>query len=291
MVAGDEDVVMAKCRLRPPCSVTRRPLLPRDHMDVRGRILTELRANVAALAADLRPVGPGWIVRTPSLPLVWTLNQLRITKPSSIRQVIDLAERYQAELPYRHVVVEDDGTASQLRDALSPDGWRVDREVMMALKVGADRSVDAASVMELSEAQMLHLMRRWRTEEHPGISCDALDQLDTYSLNEGRLWEEVCFGVLDVNGDPVALTKLRSRGSCAWVEDVYTVPEARGRGYARMLVGHTADLARSDMYDLSFIIADDDDWPKDLYASIGFAPVGRTRTFHLDLGAAQVATA
>jgi hypothetical protein len=32
--------------------------------------------------------------------------------------------------------------------------------------------------------------------------------------------------------------------------------------------------------ELLFIVADDNDWPKDLYARLGFEPVGRTRAFH-----------
>jgi hypothetical protein len=33
-----------------------------------------------------------------------------------------------------------------------------------------------------------------------------------------------------------------------------------------------------------FIVADDDDWPKHLYARLGFVPVGRKWTFHKALG-------
>ena len=33
------------------------------------------------------------------------------------------------------------------------------------------------------------------------------------------------------------------------------------------------------------IVADDNDWPKELYARIGFRPIDRTREFHLDLHA------
>jgi hypothetical protein len=30
-------------------------------------------------------------------------------------------------------------------------------------------------------------------------------------------------------------------------------------------------------------VADDNDWPKTLYQKIGFQPVGRCKTFHLDM--------
>jgi len=124
-------------------------------------------------------------------------------------------------------------------------------------------------------------MRRWAAEEHPDIVAGvAVEQLDEYNRREGRLWKERRFGILGGDGTPVAITKLRSDGTDAWVEDVYTVPEARGRGYARALVSHAADLARSAHYELTFIVADDNDWPKHLYEKIGFRPIGRTRTFH-----------
>ncbi len=95
------------------------------------------------------------------------------------------------------------------------------------------------------------------------------------------MWSERSFGILDDTGAPVALTKLRSRRGTAWVEDVYTAPEARRRGFARTLVTYATGLARSAGHELVFIIADDNDWPKHLYESIGFRPVGLAWGFYL----------
>ncbi len=142
--------------------------------------------------------------------------------------------------------------------------------------------VETSAVTKLSEEQMLALMRRWTAEDHPDISGDGLDQLEEWNRREGRLWKEQRFGIVDKKGSPMAVTKLRSDGTTAWVEDVYTVPEARARGYARMLVTYTTALARAGDHDLTFIIADDDDWPKDLYMRIGFRAIGGTRTVHQD---------
>ena len=64
------------------------------------------------------------------------------------------------------------------------------------------------------------------------------------------------------------------------MEDVYTAPEARGRGYARALVCRAVELARSGGHDLVFITADDNDWPKLLYERLGFRPLGRVWQFH-----------
>ena len=96
----------------------------------------------------------------------------------------------------------------------------------MILQGSSVRKVDTSPVVELSEAQSLELMRRWNIEDYPDIG-DGLEELQEYSRREGRLWGEHCFGILDHDGRPIAITKLRSDGSVAWVEDVYTVPEAR----------------------------------------------------------------
>ena len=68
---------------------------------------------------------------------------------------------------------------------------------------------------------------------------------------------------------------LYSDGTVAQVEDVYTVPEERSRGYARRLVTKAAEVARADGHELVFIVADADDWPQRLYRQIGFEPIGR----------------
>jgi len=124
---------------------------------------------------------------------------------------------------------------------------------------------------------------RWATEDHPDISEDSLNQLEEFGKRQGRAWQERRFGIVDEEGAATAVTKLRSQGKTAWVEDVYRVPEERTRGYARMLVTHLTALARSADHDLTFIIADDDDWPKKLYMRIGFRAIGGTRTFHQEV--------
>jgi GNAT superfamily N-acetyltransferase len=66
------------------------------------------------------------------------------------------------------------------------------------------------------------------------------------------------------------------------VDDVYTVPEARGRGFARALITHAVALAREAGAGLIFIVADDEDWPKRLYERLGFRAVGHVWQFHRD---------
>jgi GNAT superfamily N-acetyltransferase len=256
---------------------------PGDKAALRVTVLEELRRTLGSLTDEMRSIGPGWVARSQTLPLVWSLNQLRITEPTSFFAALALADEYLSGLPYRHILVEDEPTASRLEGPFRAAGWTVDCEVLMALAEPSDKDVDTSSVVELSEEQMLVLMRRWIAEERPSISAVGLDQVEEYNRREGRLWKERRLGIVDRDNSPIAITKLRVDRSIAWVEDVYTVPDARRRGHARALVSHATALASSAGCHLTFIIADDNDWPKDLYARVGFRPLGRTNTFHCNL--------
>src|SRR5581483_7859445 len=75
------------------------------------------------------------------------------------------------------------------------------------------------------------------------------------------------------------------------VEDVYTVPSARGRGLGRALVTRGVEIATEAGHELTFIIADEDDWPRQLYEQIGFEPIGRIIHFHRELTVSQPAEA
>jgi GNAT superfamily N-acetyltransferase len=246
-----------------------------------ARLHDQLRRSQGAAADETRLVGPGRVARTPSLPWVWSLNHLRVSEPISFPDLLAVVDEVLSGLPYRHVLVEHEATADQLQGPLREAGWTVDTEVIMVIAEQPDREDDTSAITELTEDQMLVLMREWLIEERAGISEEALDQIDEYNRREGRLLGERRFGFVDEQGSPLAITKLRIDGPIAWVEDVYTTPEARGRGYARSLVTNAVALSAGS--ELTFIVADDNDWPKTLYQKIGFRPVGRFKTFHLDL--------
>jgi GNAT superfamily N-acetyltransferase len=249
-----------------------------------AQVLASLHQTLAGVVEDLVAIDAGYVARTRSLPHLWTLNQVNVTGDVGVDELVALGEEHQVDLAFRHVVVDDEAVGRALQAPLAAMGWEVGREVLMVLGPEAPVPlVGAAPIVELAEDEMVRLMRRWLVEEDRGDSNDVLDQVAEYNVREGRLWDEIRLGVRDPAGEPVALTKLRRRDGVAWVEDVYTVPAARRRGYARALVTRAVELAREASPALTFIIADDDDWPKHLYASIGFAPVGVTRTFHLDL--------
>ena len=122
-------------------------------------------------------------------------------------------------------------------------------------------------------------MRQWVSDD-PKMTAATLDQVIDATAREARARAARNLGICDEAGELVAMTKLYSDGVTAQVEDVYTVPAWRNRGCARRLITRAVALAREAGHELVFIEADDNGWPKQLYARMGFDPVGRIGVFH-----------
>jgi len=165
----------------------------------------------------------------------------------------------------------DEPTAERLVREAHERGWKSEREVVMVLRREPDRVVDTSSVREAAKDEVMTLMASWFAADFAEQGEDVLRQLDEYADREWRAWPTRAF----VTGDALATCKLWSDGATAQVEDVFTSPEARGRGHARALVTHAMQVARDEGHDLIFIVADEDDTPKELYAKLGFDPVIR----------------
>lgn len=212
------------------------------------------------------------------MELVWALNHVRLERPLAYRQTVALVREHLGELPFEHVVIENE-TNEALDAEFLGDGWKVERDLVMALSHEPDRVADTSAIVELPERAALRLMADWLLEDMT-LSGEALRQLLRATSLEGEVWGERRLGALEDDGQAVAMTKLRTDGTTAWVEDVYVSPSARGRGLGRMLVTRAIELAREIEPEVVFIVADDDGWPKQLYAKLGFEPVGQLRSFH-----------
>ena len=74
------------------------------------------------------------------------------------------------------------------------------------------------------------------------------------------------------DGDrPIAFAQLEHDGDAAEIGQVYVHPEYRGGGRGTAMT-RAAIEAAGDVRDL-WIVADDEDRPKELYARLGFRPV------------------
>lgn len=242
------------------------------------RALAFMRAGMAATADTIRSIDAGVVASTPSLPLVWAVNQVRVDEALPFEELVDLADEELAGLDYRQIAVEHQQAGPGLEHAFRAAGWRVERDVLMSLSAPADCAADTSVVEDAGEDEVLEVMRHWYEDDEPAPS--EIEQLVAYGRREARTLGDRLLGVRGGDGCLVAITKLRSGGAIAQVEDVYTVPDARGRGFARALITRATELAREGGHELVFIVADDADWPKLLYGRLGFRSAGHLWHFH-----------
>ncbi len=252
-------------------------------------ILEFIRDTVMRCADRVRVLDEGWSLSTPSIAMGWELNQVRISRQIGFEHARRLLDREQRHLTFRHVVFEPETFDDELSDAFRAAAWRVERDALMELRRQPDQSIDTSAVAEIS-AQAAHtLSRRWALEERPRTPPGELAQLQNYWIREAEVFGDLRLGVSTGDGTPLAMTVLRRGGDTAQLENVYTVPEARGRGLARALLTRAVQLARETKPALIFIVADAHGWPQQLYRKIGFDAVGELRRFHLEVSNVQPA--
>jgi ribosomal protein S18 acetylase RimI-like enzyme len=232
---------------------------------------------------EVRRIDHGWVVRASSFPEVWVFNNVRIDSEVNYAQAVALCRSHLPGVSYDQLLIEDHRLAERLADDFRADGWRIDVDVHSVLRRGPDRSAATDAVVDAEEEEALDLMERWfREDESLHLGDPGLRQLRTGNRLTWRARNARRLGVRGPAGRLVAITILYSDGRVAQVEDVYVIPEARGRGYGRALVTRAIELAREGDHELTFIVADDNDWPKQLYRKLGFEPVGQTWLAHRD---------
>jgi ribosomal protein S18 acetylase RimI-like enzyme len=233
------------------------------------------RQTLAMVVEEVKPIEGGWVVRSAELPDVWVFNNVQIEADVSYDEAVGLCRRHVPGSSFDHILILDDRVGSHLSDTFRREGWDVDVDVHSVLAKEPDRVADTDGVVEAGEEEALELMGQWLKSD-PTLH---LTQVELAQLREGnrRSWaarDARRLGIRDEQGRLAGMTLLFSDGQVAQVEDVYVAPEARGRGYARALVSEAIRLAREGGHELTFIVADDEDWPKQLYWKLGFEPVG-----------------
>jgi ribosomal protein S18 acetylase RimI-like enzyme len=237
----------------------------------------EREIEMAGTRTVSSPLGAG--VLTDELPLPHSANYLLIDHAADANEAIAEADRIlgDAGRNYRVIVTLDDALGTRLRSAFSERGWRLRREVFMVQHRTPEKDANLSLVREVDHSALRTGRKREILGYEWGTPELAEQILDTKILL-GERAETRFFGV-EVDGEIVAWSDLYVAQGVAQVEDVATLREHRGRGYATALVLRAAGEGRKLGADLVFLVADDEDWPKELYARLGFDEVGYLHRF------------
>ena len=200
-----------------------------------------------------------------SVANVYDLNYLRADEPAPAVVLADEAEQAMETFLHRKVVVERDGR--EAASGFAALGWTVTPHLIMARQREADRVVDTSMVREVDFDELLDARREVTVAEPTGDP--SLSQLLDRGKRRIIAAVPTRFFAAFVDGRVAAYCELRSDGAVAQIEDVNTLAAFRGRGLGRAVVQAAVDEARRSG-ELVFLEALADDWPKELYAKLGF---------------------
>jgi GNAT superfamily N-acetyltransferase len=223
------------------------------------------------------PLGFG--VLTPQLPLPHDSNYVHVDRAAGSAEAIAEADRILggAGRDFRVIVTFDDEVGGRLRPQFDALGWRTRREVFMVQRRAPAKSADLSLVREVGEAEL----RPGRMREILGYDWawpELAEQILDAKLLLADRAETRFFGIA-VGDEFVSWSDLYLAQGIAQVEDVATREDHRGKGYATAVVLRAVEEGRRAGADLVFLVADDEDWPKELYGRLGFDPVGHLYKF------------
>jgi GNAT superfamily N-acetyltransferase len=241
------------------------------------------RAMLARVSRRIEPFDWGTAYLDDRFPKRWDSNFLWIERSLDgvdAEELVAEADRVLggAGLEHRELAGMADADGERLAPGLAALGWETDHLVAMVHRREPDRwSDDLAEEVDLATARpaLLELGRRqpWGKDDP-----DAVRSMADY---RGVLVETIGarFFAVTIGRRVASLCELYTGDGVGQIEDVSTFEEDRGRGYARAVVLAAVRAAREAGCDLLYLRADEADWPKHLYAKLGFDPVERTWSF------------
>ena len=186
------------------------------------------------------------------------------------------ADELQASLRHRKVLIPDEQAGARVADELRERGWRHYTLVTMAYRGPRDRTAVSGEQPRPAEQVDPRAVRGAREQAHDAGRRDAEAHRQIIAFTElmatvvpSRMYAAFTEGEV---GSYCALFQEHGIGQ---IDEVTTVPrfQRRGLGTAAVEAALRASLADGD--DLTFLVADQADWPHEWYARLGFEPIGR----------------
>jgi ribosomal protein S18 acetylase RimI-like enzyme len=224
-----------------------------------------VHAAQAAVCDVVEPWEHGTVIRATRHPTYWDYNLVRVEDDAAIsaEELVAFADAALAGLAHRRVGFEVVPAGEPLRAAMEALGWKVTRLVWM-LHEGEAPPPTGLAVEQVAYDVVHHLRVAWHHEDFPGV--DFKDHFDHEREVVMRRNAQV-FAAFE-HDRPVGFAQLEREGGAAEITSVFVHPDQRGRGLGTAIT-QAAIAAAGEVSDL-WIVADDEDRPKDLYARLGF---------------------
>ena len=237
------------------------------------RIVEYLRRSEEAIVDDVHPLPHGTALLTPSLPLVWQLNAVRVEElDAPVEELLAVVEDALGHASHRKLVVHDEKAGARLAPLLATEGWNVYRLLVMVHDRPSERSAAPGVGTEVDRATGGRALAAFRREQPFGWQPEAVEQLHGMDERIGGVVRARDFAA--PTEDPAAACRLYIADGLAQIDEVGTLERRRNRGYASAAVLAAVEAARAEGCDPIFLLTDASDWPQQLYARLGFSPIG-----------------
>lgn len=240
-------------------------------------VLAFLRESYRRRVAHRIPVPWGEVLVTDDLPLVYDLNLALVERwdGDAVSLAVEV-ERASAAAGFRHrkAIVLDQELAARLAPGLPVPSWvwHVRNLVMVLRRASGPPSDPGVDVREVAVDDFV------RAREPLRRASGEFDEETARQLGELARRVDATgtarFFVAVVDGLAASSCQLLRDGVVAQIEDVETYPQYRNRGLARAVVRRAVEEAARDGARITFLLADEDDWPQQLYRKLGFEAAG-----------------
>jgi ribosomal protein S18 acetylase RimI-like enzyme len=229
-----------------------------------------LRSRVAQRV----PTPSGFALRFPREPAFWDLNFLYVERPvADVDALLSEADDALSGLGHRLLVFDEPLLPERVAADLSRRGWAV--ETLVAMVAGRSAPPPPARALPAaSEVPPPALVAPRRTASRElGLDEPSVAAVETADAALRAAVRERAFASRGPDGSIVAWARLYEDGHTGQIEDVQTLEAHQRAGHAEAVV--RAALTASRGLGLTFLWADADDFPRRLYARLGFTVAAR----------------
>jgi GNAT superfamily N-acetyltransferase len=171
------------------------------------------------------------------------------------------------------LILDEPPNATRLAADLAREGWTVQRHVAMVAGAVPPERVVAHPVREVPPPAIVQTRRRSMRDE--GFDEESVAAIEAADVAIAHAAGERDFASLAPDGSIAAIAKLYTDGRMGQVEDVATLREHRRAGHGQAVVLAALEASRRAGHELTFLWADEDDFPRAMYERLGFRVAGR----------------
>jgi ribosomal protein S18 acetylase RimI-like enzyme len=233
------------------------------------------RGMLETLCDSIEPWDQGEVLIATQYPDYWNYNVVQVQGDPGLSadELIAVADEKLARFKHRRVDFLDADAAEAVRADFESAGWQTTRLVYMV----HSKSLPPGETLDVEEVDydaVVDLRREWNAEDFPGI--DQESHLGTAKEVSSTRDARVIASLED--GEAVGFAQLEYIDGSAEITHAFVSAKHRGSGRGTAITRAAIEAAIDDVDDL-FIVADDEDRPKELYKRLGFRPAWTTTEF------------